>query len=356
MPLPERVTIKFDVYTLACRALLNRLCDLRIATQADPRLDYDTCLQRFDEALERFFMRANPANRREAVEQFSALLRAEIDLARPFSPRAAAVFDDLIAALHEQIDSWRYQEDLERLHQQGRRLAQGFFMASSWPVTQLRRRQVCDLLVEFGLLAEDDRTAALAESFGYRAAPAAYYPSYWDEQRDSEREHIVLIRLGFEHNFGLYLAYPFLFLHEYTAHVHATDYSNESFNDGWLLHAAAAFMQRSWNTAPDQLGLDLEQANVFYERLYPRLNPIPRRACRFARDFESWLPDHLRHWSARITYELAAFQPDRATPPSWPTQALNHLERAFTTDRARLLAALEHSTNMRNLLSAIVLA
>jgi hypothetical protein len=356
MPLPERVTIKFDVYTLACRALLNRLCDLRIATQADPRLDYDTCLQRFDEALERFFMRANPANRHEAAEQFSALLRAEIDLVRHLSPRAAAVFDDLIATLRNRIDSWHYQQDLELLHQQGRRLAQRFFAASSWPTTQLRRRQLCELLIEYGLPTEDDRNSLFAESFGYRAAPAAYYPCYWDEQHDAEREHIVLVRLGFEHGFGLYLAYPFLFLHEYTAHVHATDYSNEAFNDGWLLHAAAAFMQRSWNTDPDQLGLDLEQVNVFYERLYPRLNPIPRRACRFARDFESWLPDHLRYWSAQITYELAAFQPDGATPPFWPTQALNHLERAFTTDRVRLLAALERSENMQTLLSTLVLS
>ena len=37
---------------------------------------------------------------------------------------------------------------------------------------------------------------------------------------------------------GRYLAYPFLFLHEYTAHVFATDHGNDHFNDGWMLHAA----------------------------------------------------------------------------------------------------------------------
>lgn len=356
MPLPERVAIKFDVYTLACRALLNRLCDLRMATQADPRLDYDTCLQRFDEALERFFMRADPVDRHQAAQKLGALLRVEVDLFRYHNLRVAAIFDAVIETLETSICTWSYERDLQQLHQQGRQLAQRFFAASPWPATQSNLERNCDLIVAYGAAPADSRGALLAESFGYRAAPAAYYPVFWDDDQDRERNDVVLVRFSFEHSFGLYLAYPFLLLHEYTAHVHATDYDNESFNDGWLLHAAASFVHRDWNHDPERSGLDLDQANIFYDRLYPRLNPIPRRACRFARDFESWLPDHLRPWFRRITFELAAFQPGPAQQRYWPTQALHQLERAFTTDRQRLLKALERTTNLRDLLDAIPLA
>lgn len=356
MPLPERVAIKFDVYTLACRALLNRLCDLRMATQADPRLDYDTCLQRFDEALERFFMRADPADRRQAAQKLGALLRVEVDLFRYNNARVAAIFDDVIETLETNICAWSYQRDLEQLHQQGRQLARRFFAASPWPETQIRLHRSCDLIVAYGSAPASSQGALLAESFGYRAAPAAYYPAYWDDDQDRERKDVVLARVSFEHSFGLYLAYPFLFLHEYTAHVQATDYDNESFNDGWLLHAAASFLHRDWNHDPERSALELDQVNIFYDRLYPRLNPIPRRACRFARDFESWLPDHLRPWFSRITFDLAAFQPGPAERRFWPTQALHQLERAFTTDRQLLLGALEHTTRLRDLLSTITLS
>jgi hypothetical protein len=356
MPLPERVAIKLDVYTLACRALLSRLGDLRLATQADPRLDYDTCLQRFDEVLERFFTRSTAVDRQESADQFGMLLRAEADLFRACNPDAAAIFDDLITTLQPGIFTWSHQAELERLHRQGRLLAQQFFAASSWPETHARRQRTCDLIVEYGSSATDDAIDQRVEPFGYRAAPAAYYPCYWDSDDDQERHDVVLVRFSFEHSFGLYLAYPFFFLHEYTAHIHATDYDNERFNDGWMLHAAAAFLHRAWNSYPQQLDLDIEQANVFYERLYPRLNPIPRRACRFARDFESWLPDHVRPWFQRITYDLAAFQPDSGEPPFWPSHVLNRLEHSFMTDRQRLLHTLETSAHLRDVLSAIVLS
>jgi hypothetical protein len=354
MPLPERVAIKFDVYTLACRALLNRLCDLRIATQAEPRLDYDTCLQRFDEALERFFMRADPADRFQAARQFTTLLRAEIDLLRDLNAEVAVIFDELIATIEDQIGGWSYAEDLERLHQQGWRLAQRFFASMPWP--KAGKLSPCDLVVRYSSRPDDTLSALGGDSFGYRAAPAAYYPRFWDDDQQRERKNVVLLRLSFEQRFGLYLAYPFLLLHEYSAHVHAADYDNECFNDGWLLHAAASFLHRDWNIAPEQSGLDLEQVNVFYDRLYPRLNPIPRRACRFARDFESWLPEHLRPCFVRITCELAGFQPSADRQRFWPTQALHQLERAFTTDRRRLLLALENSARLADLLKLIVLS
>lgn len=287
MSLPENVAVKLDLYTLACRELLSRLHDLHAATQTDLRLDYETCLRRFDEVLHEFFARR-------------------------------------------------------------------FFANLPWPATQERLGRECYLIVEYGELAADDRIAMLAESFGYRAAPIAYYPSRWDDKQGQDRTHVLLARFTFGHDFAHYLAYPFLVLHEYTAHVYATDHGNERFNDGWMLYAASAFLKREWNKAPEQFGLNWEQAGVFHERLYGRLNPIPRQMCRFAGLLDDWL--HARHmpeWFMRVTHELAAFQPQSKREVYWPNQFIYALEHEFMTNREQLLGKIQASENFRELMTIL---
>jgi hypothetical protein len=279
MPLPDGVAVKLDLYTLACRELLNRLPDLHTVTQADSRLDCETCLERFDEAMHVFFERANTNNLNQAVEQFGNLLHAQAGLFHNSNQHAAEIFDDLVSAIHKQAPHWSYRADLERFHIQGRELARHFFATSPWPETQRRLSCECDLAFRYGAPDDGDRVATFAEPFGYRAAPLAYYANYWDEEREQNRPDVVLARFTFGHDFILYLAYPFLFLHEYTAHVYATDYENERFNDGWMLHAAAAFLKEKWNKAPGQVELNWAQAGVFHERLLERLKGIRHGTC-----------------------------------------------------------------------------
>jgi len=352
MTLPDSVAIKFNLYTLACRELLNRLHDLHAATYTDPRLPYLDCLGRFDETLHRFFERSAASDMAQAAEQFGNQLRAEATF---FSnTRAAAIFDDVVTAIHNGAATWHYQGDLERFHVQGRDLARRLFAGSPWPETQARLARECPLIVEYGAPDTGDRPATMEVPFGYRAAPLVYYPpSHGGEGQAQNRSGILLARFTFKHDFTLYLAYPFLILHEYTAHIYATDDGNERFNDGWMLHAAAAFLKRVWNKTPEQLELNWEQAGAFYERLYGTLNPIPRQACRFARDFDDWLSIHSPERFAHITFELASFSPRPGEKVYWPTQFINALEFEFRTDPQRLLRKLHDLSECRELMSAL---
>ncbi|MFQ5614578.1 MAG: hypothetical protein ACE5H9_20850, partial [Anaerolineae bacterium] len=230
MTLPEGVAIKLGIYTLACRELLNRWHKLHVATQADLRLDYGTCLQRFNEALHNFFERSSANDLPRGAGQLGDLLRAQASLFRDSNERAAAIFDEVVAAIHDRAPAWNYRADLERFHAQGRDLARRFFATSPWTETHERLGRECHLKIDYGAPARDDRVALLAEPFGYRAAPLAYYASYRDDEREQSLSNVVLARFTFGHDFALYLAYPFLFLHEYTAHVYATDCGNERFN------------------------------------------------------------------------------------------------------------------------------
>ena len=173
-------------------------------------------------------------------------------------------------------------------------------------------------------------------AFGYRAAPAAFLP-------DSDT---IVVRFTYEGNLALYLAYPFLFLHEYTAHVYATDYGNDRFNDGWMLHAADVFLRRRWREGdPLVVNLPRQAINVFRDNLYHAVgqsNSLVRRGLQFAQDFEAWLPSE--QWFDAITYELAAFEPSPGYRKAWPTDFLNRLEQEFEQNRSALRDKLRASS------------
>lgn len=346
MALPESVAIKIDIYTLACRELLNRVHDLQDATQGDLRMDYETCLKRFDKALHEFFD-SDVRDVHQAAEVFGDQLHAEASKFRNTNKIAATIFDAIVVAVRDKASSWNYQADIEQFHAQGRELARRFFEGSPWPETQKRLGVECRLMFDHGAPDPDDRMAMLAEPYGYRAAPIVYYSSY------EGYEYVVLGRFTFEHDFNMYLAYPFLFLHEYTAHVYATDYGNERFNDGWMLHAAFSFLKREWNRSPNQTGLNLDQVDVFRGHLYCKLNPIPRNACKFTSFFDDWLSTRLPERFMQITYELGAFSPKQEEKIYWPTQFINALEHEFTTNRDRLLRKIQASANVRELMATL---
>ena len=164
----------------------------------------------------------------------------------------------------------------------------------------------------------------------------------------------MLVRFDFRQTFASYLSYPFLLLHEYTAHVYSTDWDNDVFNDGWMVYAADAFLTRAWNADADANALRREQAKIFQNYWYPgQLNPLPLRGCNLARDLDSWLSIVAPGRFMALTYELAAFQPNPPQPATWPTRWIFALERAFRTDRTRLLNAARTTTNAYDLLQMV---
>ncbi len=349
MPLPSFVAIKLDLFTLACRNLLGRLGDLSDATQNDARMDDALCVHIFDDVLGRFFLRAAPRNLRQAVEQFATMLLADVHVLRAQHAPIAHVFDAVVAGMQAQTRTWRYGDDLHHWHQQGRDLARRFFAASPWLTTQARLNRTCTLQVDYG--SHDDGRIGPGD---VRVAPAAYLQQGWNNDASRLQAHVVLGRFDFRHTFASYLSYPFLLLHEYTAHVYSTDWDNDVFNDGWMVYAADAFLTRAWNADADANGLRREQAKIFQNYWYPgQLNPLPLRGCNLARDLDSWLSVVAPNRFTALTYELAAFTPSPQQPATWPTHAIFTLERAFRTDRVLLLRALQTAPNARDLIQTL---
>jgi len=324
MGLPDGVAVKLDTYTLFCRQLLTCLPTVRYDTRAE-------CRQCFDEELRTFFQKADPHDLHQAAEQLGKALLSHVGYFQDRNPRAAAVFHQVVEASSATACIWRYQDDLETIHQQGQQLARHFYAESPWPVTQARLNQEAQLIPLYEKEAE-----------------VAFRQHYLDEETGQELRDVILVRFTFDRDFGLYLAYPYLFMHEYVSHIFALDYDNERFNDGWLLHAADAFLiRRGWDLALDS-PLSQEQIGAFGECLYhTRLNQVPRLACHFARQFDAWLDDPERFWA--ITWELAAFDPREGESNFKPGRFINRLEQEFDTNRSRLRRKIEAARDVRAL-------
>lgn len=324
MSLPDSVAVKLNTYTLFCCQLLDHLQPLKDAVRTDQRLTCNQCCGYLDEELKHFFQKANPDDLQTATEQLGRALLGRVGYFRDRNPEAAEVFHEVVDSARADSSVWHHEDDLEALHQQGRQMARCFYEDSPWSVTQAR----LDREAQLDFLYEEGAELAFRES-----------------------RNAILVRFNFDCNFGRYLAYPYLFMHEYVAHIFALDYGNERFNDGWLLHAADAFVtRRGWDLELDS-PLVREQITAFGEHLYPPLNPIPRRACSFARDFAGWLNDP--ECFQAMTRELAAFEPREGESDFWPDKFINRLEQEFDTDRSRLRRKIEDAPDVRTLLEML---
>ena len=353
MGFPKSVAIKYGTFTLCYRKLLDHLPILSEAVRGDMRLTERKCIDNFDASMEWFCNNADPSDLVDAAEILGERLNSCARAFRRRNPGVASVFDHIIEAMMEAAPTWRYEEDIEVYHQQGRELARLFYENTPWKETQERLDKEASLIFVYGLPDEGDMASLRGEAFGYKTAPIGYRPSYKDEDTGEVLKDIIIVRFLFNYDFKVYLAYPFWFFHEYTAHIYALDRDNVCFNDGWMLHAAHVFLWRKWVLSEELAYLKREQAEVFYEHLYPELNPIPRRGCAFAKHFESWLSEWAPERFEEMTWELAAFCPQPGESDFFPTQFINALEREFEADRATLRRKIEASSDIRELWSML---
>jgi len=340
MGLLDSVALKFSAYSLACHHFTAHLPDLDTATRDDTRLSCKQCCDLFDRVLRNFFELASLADVPEAASLLGGLLKSQADLFRRKSPISAAVFDRVVATMTADASNWNYAADVQTMHNLGRDLARHFYANSPYAITQERCCHECPLEFEYGMPDEgDDWPIVSALSFNYRAAPVAFHPN----------SGTIVVRFNFDNDLALYMAYPFLFLHEYTAHIYATDYGNDLFNDGWMLHAADAFMRRCWNADdPMVAGMSRQQVTIFdhFSRVIEERNPIVGRAHRFARDFEAWLTDCAPGQFDAMTYDLAAFGPSPTRWKGWPNVFLISLEEEFNRNRVVLLDRIKSVVNL----------
>jgi len=337
MSLPDGVAVKLNAYTLFCRQLLEHLQALKDAVRADHRLTCDQCCQYLNEVLkQRLFQKENPRDLQQAVERVGEMLLSDVGGLKDRNPEAVKAFHEVVEAARAACSTWSYRDDLEALHQQGRQMARCFYENSPWPATQARL----------------DRKAQLV--FLYEeGAELAFRGTCPAEEPNQVLRDIILARFTFDCDFNRYLAYPYLFMHEYVAHIFALDHGNERFNDGWLLHAADAFLTRQgWNLELDP-PLVREQIAAFGEYLYGvRIKrPNSRRDCGFARDFESWLNDP--ECFQEMTWELAAFEPRESESDFWPSKFINRLEQAFEHNPQLLRRKIESALDLRALFETL---
>jgi len=333
--------------------MLEHLPALNDATRTDLRLTCGKCCQRFDEELQKFFWEADLPDLQQAAERLSQALISRAGYFQDQNPQAAAVFHKVVEAAGAAAPTWRYQGDLETFHQQGRQLARHFYADSPWPATQARLDREARLVFFYGE-GEEEREKRSGGEFGYRPVPLSFRERYLDEETDQWMEDVILVCFEFDRDFSLYLAYPYLFMHEYVSHIFALDYENVRFNDGWLIHAADSFLACQGWDLDLQPPLACEQINAFGESMYGKLTDIPRNACCFARNFDTWLRDTQRFQA--MTWELAAFEPREGESMFWPDQFINRLSQEFDTNRPRLRRKIEAAPDVRALFEMLPLA
>jgi hypothetical protein len=342
MGLPDWVALKFGAYTLACHHFTAHLPALGKATQDDTRRTAEACCAVFDKALADF-VQASSSDLPKAVSQLGGLLRSQADLFRGDNRAAASVFDQVIAAMNTDALDWDYVADIRQMHDLGRDLARRFYANSPHAVTQERCIHECPLEFAYGAPDEEDDWPTMGVlPLSYRAAPVAFRP----------KSKKIIVRFNFDNDLALYLAYPFLFLHEYTAHIYATDHGNDLFNDGWMLHAAADFLQQQRNRAdPLTATMPYQQATIFYQHFFGIIKerqPISWRGCCLARDLASLIGCIPGRFNV-MSYELAAFAPSSGRSKKWPTQLLIQLKQELEHNPAVLLDKIQSVANLSDL-------
>jgi hypothetical protein len=355
--LPEQVAVKFSAYSLYCRQMLDQLPALKRAVFGESEIgdgaevSWDDCITTFDEPLSPFLLGRDFDNTVEAAGQLGNLLRARAGSLTAKNLEIPKIFERVIANSLAQASTWNFEEDIKRYHDQGRELARKFFKDSHCEQTKQKLDRYANLIVEYGSSGSSGDSRMGNPTWGYRLAPAA---TVHEVNEAGVSEPTIVVRVSYDHDFNLYMLYPFLFLHEYTAHIFANDFRNATFNDGWMLFAASEFLISEWQNSAGPHPLCDDQAYVFREAFSSRLKRNPRRGYDLAYRLTSWLENDSPGLTLQaITHELSAFVPKADEKNSLPSQLINALERQFLDNREALQAKLSNAKDIRMLLASL---
>jgi hypothetical protein len=315
---------RFHVYLLACRELHQRLPALEIATTG-ARLDESNAIGLFNEALGDFLRRCTEIDPLLSARDFENKLAGKFSSERRDSPSVVELIVELGEAVIQATGARQPEEELQAIHGPAREVARRFFADSPHEETQMRTERHCRLLVEIRNTASSSR------------APM-YHTAH--ELGDHKPENAGAIHIPFNDtkNFGSYLDYPFLFLHEYTAHAIAIDHGSENgiFNDGWMVVAADAFFVQEQSKAPGSYPFGPEQTQAFTDRLRGTIQGSCARAITYGQPLRWWLDKLDNGRFDRITYDLAAFRPHASEPVTWPRAFVSRLLVSYRTDPGAL--------------------
>jgi len=351
--LPDNVGIKYATYTLYCSQMLRHLPALDQAVLGTPEPDVleDSCLALFNWKLSEFFDGKDYATVAAAAKNLGLLLLTGVNTLAYAGPSVSSVFASVVDDAVAQAPTWDFANDVNQYHQQGRMLAQKFFQNTPFADTKNNLPQIAGLTFEYGGSDSSGQPPNVNMNLGFRVAPMATY--HLPGPAGGSQPTQIVLRVAFDNNFFLYLAYPFLFLHEYTAHIFSNDLKNAAFNDGWMLFAASGFLRSDWQNSSVH-PLHANQVWVFHEKLLHKIEGTPRHGHDLARRLSALLETQGKGLSFEsMTYELAAFVPSTGEKKFWPSQLLTALGLEFKNNKTGLRAKIEAATDLRNLFASL---
>ncbi|HKP02390.1 MAG TPA: hypothetical protein VJU77_03425 [Chthoniobacterales bacterium] len=308
---------KLSAYVLACEGLHKVLPDLYTAAQDtnDSRLNVLGLIGAFEIRVQEFFGSCKETDHAAAAFRLAQKVSELGDLARDLNAEAGAIWDRYSIALKDKIPAWNFVAHVQELHDVGRGLAREFF-ANCAPL--------------LGRLKVDCRCQVRCNE-SERSIPPMLF---------SHSSALIEAIFSFESNephFRWYVALPFRFLHEYTAHIFAIDTRYQVFSDGWMLVAASRFLERRWLAADGEFPLSEDQVYVFRKALEHMLSPVSQRGIRVARLFEAIVESEGRAvLFVETTDALCSLE--NAEPLArleYTARFLRNLERLFSTRDGR---------------------
>lgn len=330
---------RFHVFLLACQHLRRNLPDLTNATEND-HLDKSTTLTLFNEALHDFLHRCGDPDPILAAQDFGEKLNGKFSSEHRRSPNVVEVINRVRVAVETEVAVWDPETHLGELHSDAREVARRLFEASPYKETQLRRERRCDLVLENQPVEVGNR-------------PAMHYilGSVDDDPLNAGTIHIPF---NATKNFSSYLDYPFLFLHEYSAHVIAIDHGSQNviFNDGWMMVVAWAFFIAE-SAVAESYPFNSDQVYAFDDRLRHTMKGPPSLVITETRAFQAWLRNVSENKFTEITYQLASFRPIESERPTWPRFFINRLFGAYRRDPKGLGEMIAAISDVRELLAQL---
>jgi hypothetical protein len=263
---------KFTAFTLAGNEFKSALVSCReIGWENGFRLSPETFTDWFDHEVRRFFQTCGEKNARAATENLSNVISKLRYSAHGLDTRIEDIYDNWSKRMQERVESWDCDKHISDFHITGRQLAAEYFGRCPALLGRLTRECECEFSVR-----ESERASSIA-SFAEEKKIKLLF-SFQSPERPSL----------------WYLALPFRFVHEYTAHIFPLDARVQRFSDGWMLEAAANFVQNQWSKAQSLFPLSEDQSciferSIFYNPDFRREFPVPYEGALLAARFRAVL-------------------------------------------------------------------
>lgn len=341
--LRDELDAKFQVYTLACRRILEHYADLFQACDSEGENTRDEVFDVINEQVA-VCMRNKAATDwsrvfDHVVAQLNAAAtgQAQRRLVADVLSRIAAAIGDAGA----NPANWNGLHDLRTYHSAAHQIAANYFESSHVDELRARSTRVAHLRVDSSrkLILQSRNQRSIGFQHAHMSTLRGTTPG-------TDR---VTYYFDLDHDFHWYRSLVYKFLHEYTAHVMPVTSVSERFNEGWMLYVADRLL------ADAASGLEIPgvlraHGDAFFETM---LTTLPRFASEnylLAERMYHLLASasaHRFHW---LTYELAAFAPTHAQGPLvWHNGMLQLLRRAYDTDPRRLRQQVEDAPDAAEL-------